>query len=118
MDSETRVQKLLETEFGTPFSKKTLPVGWTIHSKPASKEFDAVSEDNRVIAMVKDYTAKNLAGNQTRHARVARDLYFLSQAQAQRRFLFLSKDYYKWFSKQGDAAIAPGIEVRIIPLEG
>jgi hypothetical protein len=118
MTSETRVQKLLEKEFGTPFSKKTLSIGWNIQSKPASQEFDAVAEDGRVIAMVKDYIAENLAGNQTLHARAMRDLYFLSQVQAQRRFLFLSKDYYQWFSEQRDAAIAPGIEVRVIPLEG
>jgi len=102
-------------EFGMPFRKVTLQVGTAIDGKPALKEFDAVSGDQRVIAMVKDYTAENEVGNQTRHARVMRDLYYLSLCQADHRFLFLSSPYYAWLRMQRDAAIATGIELRIIP---
>ena len=118
MNAESVVRMLLSQEFRMPFTKMTLEVGTAIDGKPALKEFDAVSGDQRVIAMVKNYTAMNIKGNQTRHARVMRDLYYLSLCQAEHRFLFLSSPYYDWLKTQRDAAIAPGIKLRPIPKLG
>lgn len=115
MNAEGRVRAELSKEFGVPFKETTLQVGIAIDGKPALKRFDAVAEHKKVIGMVKDYSAKNISGNQTRHARVMRDLYYLSWAQAERRFMYLSAPFYEWLERQRDAAIAPGIEVRLIP---
>jgi hypothetical protein len=116
VDAEGRVREALEREFGQAFQKRTLQVGQTIDGNPAHKEFDAVSSDCKIIAMVKDYTAKNIAGNQTRHARVIRDLYYLPLARAERRFMYLSQEFLGWFRQQNDAVVPPNVEVRRIPL--
>jgi hypothetical protein len=115
MSAEDNVRGALQREFGQPFEARKLQVGFNLGGDPAYKRFDAVSQDSEIVAMVKDYSAHNVAGNQTRHARVMRDLYYLSLAEARRKFLYLSTDFYKWFTEQRDAAIAPGIELRIIP---
>ena len=115
MSAEAAVRELLSQEFRMPFRKVTLQVGTAINGKPALKEFDAVSANGSVVAMVKDFTARNIKGNQTRHARVMRDLYYLSLCQAEHRFLFLSSPYYDWLKTQRDAVIAPGIKLRLIP---
>ncbi len=112
--AENRVQKALEREFGERFEEKQLKVGFRWNGEPALKKFDAVYEES-IVAMVKDYSYKNEAGNWTRHARVMRDLYYLSLVKAQRRYMYLSVDFYKWFVERSDAAIAPGVELREIP---
>lgn len=114
MDAESEVREALKIEFGTDFLQRKLQVGLALDAKPALKKFDAVSADGKIIAMVKNYTAENQNGNQTRHARVMRDLYFLCLFPAERKFMYLSESFYHWLSKQRDAAIAPGIEVRVI----
>jgi len=114
MSAESLVRKSLSTEFGQVFRERTLQVGIALDGYPALKSFDAVSEDVKIIAMVKEYSAENLAGNQTRHARVMRDLYFLSLCPAERKFLYLTAPFYEWFKNQRDAAVAPGIEIRLI----
>jgi hypothetical protein len=115
MNAEGRVRAALSKEFGVAFKEEALQVGIAIDGEPALKKFDAVTQHKRIIAMVKEYSAENLNGNQTRHARVMRDLYYLSLAQADRRFMYLSAPFYEWLATQPDAAIARGIEVRLIP---
>jgi hypothetical protein len=114
MKAEARVQAALAEEFGQLFAEIRLQVGSKLDGQPAYKYFDAVSQDKNIVTMVKDYSAENVAGNQTRHARVMRDLYYLSLVKARRRYLYLSKDFYQWFIRQEDASIASGIEVRTI----
>ena len=113
--AEAKVRQLLSREFKGRFKETRLQIGKNIKGKPAFKKFDAVSNNKRIVAIVKDYSADNIRGNQTRHARVVRDLYYLSLVKAERKFMYLSRDYYEWFKQQRDAAIAPGIEVRVIP---
>ena len=115
MSAEDNVRGALQREFGQPFEARKLQVGFRLSGDPAYKRFDAVSQDGGIIAMVKNYSARNVEGNQTRHARVVRDLYYLSLAEAKSKFLYLSTDFYDWFTEQRDAAIAPAIELRIIP---
>ena len=115
MGVEAKVRAALAKEFRQAFGERILQVGSKLNGEPGYKSFDAVSSDDRVVAMVKDFSAQNLAGNQTRHARVIRDLYYLYLVEADKRFMYLSADFYKWFIGQGDASVARGIEVRIIP---
>ncbi len=116
MKAEASVQTALAEEFGQLFAETRLQVGYKLDGQPAYKYFDAVSQDKNIVAMVKDYSAENVEGNQTRHARVMRDLYYLSLLKARRRYLYLSKDFYQWFNQQKDVSIASGVEVRTIPL--
>ncbi len=116
MDAHSRVREALKREFGQTFQERILQVGHRMDGRPAYKQFDAVSSDSKIVAMVKDYSAENVAGNQTRHARVIRDLYYLHLAQAEQRFMYLSPEFLQWFAQQNDAAVPPDVEVRIIPL--
>ena len=117
MNSENQVLAALQREFPRKefIRGKRLRVGDTISGVDASKGFDVVSKDSKIVAMVKDYTATNVNGNYTRHARVIRDLYYLCLVNAEQKFMYLSKDYYEWFARQSDAVIACGIKMRLIP---
>ena len=115
MHAEQRVKSALEREFKQPFNEERLLAGKKLDGTAAYKKFDAVSSNGKIVAMVKDYSAGNEQGNQTRHARVMHDLYYLSLVSADKKLMFLSKQYYEWFVEQNDAAIAPGIELRVLP---
>ena len=65
--------------------------------------------------MVKNYSAENLIGNRTRLARVMHDMVLLSEAKAEIRLMYLSKEFREWFETAPDAAVPSGIEIRTIP---
>ncbi len=115
MNAEKRVKEALKREFGQDFKRRVLQVGRVMDGSPAYKEFDAVSSDSKIVAMVKDYSAQNEIGNQTRHARVIRDLYYLCLAQADQRFMYLSREFLEWFRKQRDASVPSDVKIRIVP---
>ncbi len=115
ISAEAKVQTDLAKEFGQTFTEKRLPVGCRWDGTVAYKGFDAVSAEGKVVAMVKNYSASNLVGNQTRKARVMQDLYHLSLVDgAEWRIMYLSRQFYNWFVGQPDAAIASAIKVRTI----
>ena len=115
MNAEKCVCRTLDAEFGKKFSGQKLRVGRQADGTPGTKAFDAVSEDGRIIAMVKDYSAENLVGNRTRLARVSHDLLLLHLAKADTKFMYLSKPFYAWFETPIDAVVPPDVEVRCIP---
>ena len=115
VNAEKRVKEALKREFGQDFQRKVLRVGRTMDGSPAYKEFDAVSSDSKIVAMVKDYSAQNEVGNQTRHARVIRDLYYLCLAQVDQRFMYLSREFLEWFGQQKDASVSHNVKIRIVP---
>ena len=110
--SEQRVRLLLGEEFGKYFTERKLPIRLNLDGEAAFKKFDAVSEDGKVVAMVKDYSARNKVGNRTRLARVMQDLVSLHQVKTDRKFMYLSSEFLAWFRKTGDAVVPNGIEVR------
>ena len=112
---ERRVLRALKREFGQHFEEMKVDCGIRADGVPARKKFDAVSENRDIIAMVKNYSAKNLNGNKTRLARVMHDMVLLSQAKTKLRFMYLSKEFYDWFETAKDAPVPSGIEIRIIP---
>ncbi len=118
MNAEQRVISALEREFGQRFEEIGLSAGKRFDGSPAHKKFDAVSADLKVVAMVKECvgdSVKNEAGNQTRKDRVNSDMHYLSLVNADKKLMYLSPDYHRWFVCQNDAAIPPGIELREIP---
>ena len=118
MNAEQRVRFALEGEFRQRFQKIKLSAGKRFDGSAAHKKFDAVSVDRKVVAMVKKCVGdsfKNENGNQTRKVRVNSDMHYLSLVNADRKLMYLSPDYHRWFVRQNDAAIPPGIELRKIP---
>ena len=118
VNAEQRVISALEREFGQRFQELKLSAGKRFDGSAADKRFDAVSEDRKVVAMVKECkgdSVKNENGNQTRKVRVNSDMHYLSLVNVDKKLMYLSPDYHRWFVCQKDAAIPPGIELREIP---
>ena len=118
MNAEQRVISALEREFGQRFQELKLSAGKRFDGSVADKRFDAVSEDRKVVAMVKECkgdSVKNETGNQTRKVKVNSDIHYLSLVNADKNLMYLSPDYHRWFVRQNDAAIPPEIELRKIP---
>ena len=113
--SEDRVRSHLQSEFKQTFTEKQLAAGVRLCGEVTLKRFDAVSEDNKIVAMVKDYSATNLNGNRTRLARVLQDMVYLYLAEGPCKFMYLSPSFYDWFKTVKDGSVLPGIEVRCIP---
>ena len=112
---ERLVLRALKREFGQHFEEMKVDCGIRADGVPARKKFDAVSENRDIIAMVKNYSAENLIGNRTRLARVMHDMVLLSEAKAEIRLMYLSKEFREWFETAPDAAVPSGIEIRTIP---
>ena len=114
LQSELSVRAELKDKFGQPFSERQLPIGFNAQREEAFKKFDAVSDDGKIIAMVKDLSSGNERGNQTRLARVMWDLLLLHMAEADHKFMYLSHSFFQWFKGQSDAAVPRDVEVRLI----
>ena len=112
---ENEVRLHLEKEWDQRFSEKRLPVGLRADGEVAFKRFDAVSEDGRVVAMVKDYSAINKVGNRTRLAWVMQDLLYLHLVEADGKLMYISSPFFAWFKQEGDAAVPPDVSVHQIP---
>ena len=115
MEGELRVREALRAEFGQEFLEKRLRTGVNAGGMAAFKKFDAVSADETVIAMVKEYSAVNVVGNRTRLARVMYDLICLHEADADVKFMYLSAAFLRWFKETHDAVVPQDVEVRQIP---
>ena len=114
VESEQSVRTELKETFRQAFSERQLPIGFNAEGGEAFKKFDAVSVDGKIIAMVKDLSAGNVEGNQTRLARVMWDLLLLHMAQADHKFMYLSDSFFEWFKGKKDAAVPRDVEVRVI----
>ncbi len=91
------------------FTKKTLKL-----RTGGNHEFDAVSQDNSIIAGIKTNSGKTSGGNPPsgKYAVLFQELYFLSLVQALRKLLVLTnKDMYKAFQNNSSGKIAEGIEI-------
>jgi hypothetical protein len=104
---------------GHTFVSKGLQVGTRRDGSPRSFEFDAVSTDGSIVALVKGSSGLTAGGKQpvakTKDAYT--DLLFLSLVQAERRLLVLTDpQFHRIFEKVSDGRIPPGVEVLHIPL--
>ena len=114
-EDEKRVLRALERKYKQPFEECQLDCGTREDGQTSVKKFDAVSMDKKIIAMVKNYSAKNMQGNRTRLARVMHDIVLLLQADGQTRLMYLSPEFYAWFKSAHDAPVPRGIEIKKIP---
>jgi len=96
------------------FSKQTLKL-----RTGGNHEFDAVSQDNSIIAGIKTNSAKTSGGNPPsgKYAVLFQELYFLSLVQAPEKLLVLTnEDMYKAFQNNSSGKIAKGIKIVFCPL--
>ena len=94
---------------GYSFSKQ--PLGLITSGK---HEFDAVSQDRSIIAGIKGHSWKTKSGNlpSGKYAQLYQELYFLSLAEASKKFLILTnEDMHKDFVKRSRGKVAKGIDV-------
>jgi hypothetical protein len=112
---EPFVRGWLAERFGVTFSKRVLP----LTGCAGVHEFDAVSEDGKIVASVK--SSSGLTSGQRNpsgkfHASFE-ELYFLSLVAAEKRLLVLtSREFYNLFKKRSEGRVAPGIELCHCPL--
>jgi len=107
---ELWVRDWLAQQFpGYSFSKQSL--GLITGGK---HEFDAVSQDRSIIAGIKAHSWKTKSGNlpSGKYAQLYQELYFLSLAEASKKFLILTnEDMHKDFVKRSQGKLAKGIDV-------
>src|SRR2546428_707934 len=103
--ADTRAQLLAEQwvrenglpEFcGATFTKRVLRIGTRADGLPATHEFDAVSEDGRIVASVKASSGKTSGGNvpSGKLKDAFTELHFLGLAAAQRKILVLTDESF------------------------
>ena len=111
---ELCVKKLLEKEYGQPFESKRLSLGSGLE-----KQFDAVSEDGTVVAMVKAFKVPYSDSTQqqlkTRFERCLVDCVYLSAVpKAKHRLFYVSGDYLLPFKSQIEILFKGKVAVRSI----
>ncbi len=109
--SEEIAQRYLQDRFDREFSKVKLPV--EVRGKTEHFEFDAVSDDGKVVAEVKAYTAPYHPAEMDG---AMADVYRLSQVGAEVKLLFLTDPlFYMAFCRKHKALLVgmrkQGIEI-------
>lgn len=112
---EPWVRNWLSNQFpGHIFESRVLPLTRITWDSPGNHEFDAVSEDGRIVASIKGHSWKTRTGNlpMAKYASLYQELYFLSLAEADKRFLILTnKELFDDFRNRSRGKIADGIEL-------
>jgi hypothetical protein len=111
---EKYVRHQLQAEFGQRFTAQYLPL-----VSGGQHEFDAVSEDRAVVVSVKAASGLT-AGRRIPSGKIKdslAELYYLSLVTAPTRQLVLTTpSFFDIFTRYTGGAIAPGLEVRCMPL--
>ena len=114
--SEKVVRDELERQYHQRFTEQELSVGSRLDGSEGQKNFDAVSDDRNIVAMVKDLTADNEKHNRvTRLPRVMQDLLLLHLVDAEFKYMYLSEAFRSWMESYRDAVIPDDVVVRLIP---
>ncbi len=117
---ELFVRKELERHYaGHTFTEKPLPLCKRRDGTSAFHKFDAVSEDNTIVASIKSHSWKTRGGKHPagKIAGLFQALYFLSLVNAQNKLLILTdKEAYDGFLRVSDGKISNDIEIRLCPL--
>lgn len=111
---EPWVRDRLAERFGQRFAPLVLPL-----APGGTHEFDAVSEDGRIVASIKANSGLTSGGNHPtgKVATCLNEVYFLTLVDADVRLLVLTNpDFHTIFTKVTAGQIAPGIGVELLPL--
>ena len=117
---ELFVRKELEKDYpGHTFTEKALPLHKKKDGTYAVHRFDAVSEDNTIVASIKSHSWLTSGGKLPagKIGQIYQSLYFLSLVDAKTKLLILTdREAYQGFVKKYDGKIAEGIEIKFYPL--
>jgi hypothetical protein len=110
---EPFVRDFLANKFGQPFRSAFLPHSG-VKNKPASHEFDAVSEDRKTVCGIKSaswYTSGGTRGAGKIQG-VYAELYFLSLVEANQKYLVLTDpEFFENFKRDAQGKLAPNIDL-------
>lgn len=104
---------------GHTFSERAIQLRKKRDGTLAVHKFDAVSEDNSIIASIKAHSWKTRGGNipSGKIDAIFHSLYFLSLVSAKTKLLILTdKRTYDGFVKGSDGKVVEGIEIRLYEL--
>lgn len=101
---------------GHTFTEKTLPLRRKKDGTYAVHNFDAVSEDNSIVASIKCHSWLTSGGKRPagKIGEIYESLYFLGLVKANTKLLILTdREAYDGFLKVSDGKIAKDIEIRL-----
>lgn len=84
-----------------------------------SHEFDAVVEDESIVASIKSLSGKTAGGNRpaAKYSSCLAELYFLSLVQAPKRLLVLTTpDFHAMFMRYIEGRLVPGVGIELLRL--
>lgn len=111
---EDYVRRKLSEEFGVSFEPRIVKL-----STGGTHEFDAVSENCRIVAAIKASGGRTATGRvpSGKIKSAEAELYYLSLAPVEKRLLvFTSREFYEIMIKRLEGRLAPGIELKLIRL--
>lgn len=114
VEVENYVRDELAKRFGVSFSKRFLTL-----TTGGKHEFDAVSDDRRVVASIKATSAKTAGGNlpQGKFNNALSEIYYLSLVEAPQRMLVLTfPPFRELLVKKIDGALVDGVTIECVPL--
>ena len=111
---EPWVREQLAAQYGQRFAPRVLRL-----APGGTHEFDAVSDDGRIVVSIKANSGLTSGGNHPtgKVATCLNEVYFLTLVDADVRLLLLTNpSFHAIFTKATAGQIAPGIGVEVLPL--
>ena len=117
---ERFVREELEKDYsGHIFTEKPLPLRKKRDGTYATHKFDAVSEDNTIVASIKSHSWLTSGGKSPggKIGQIYQSLYFLSLVDAKTKLLILTdREAYEGFLAVSNGKVAEGVEIKLCPL--
>lgn len=110
---------LAKNYHGHTFEERTLPLRKKRDGTYAVHKFDAVSDDNSIVASIKSHSWLTSGGHlpSGKIGQIYQSLYFLSLVEAKRKLLvFTDTETYQGFAATFDGKVADDIEIKLCPL--
>ena len=116
---EEYIQHKLSEQYNQQFCEKEIQIGIRKNGEPAKYRFDAVSQNEEIIAGIKSHAGRTVRGKFPR-AKVGMcyaEIYFLSRTKAKEKLLILtSKEFYDLFIKDSDGKIPEDTKIEYLEL--
>lgn len=110
---EPFVRQWLANKFGQPFSKEFLPLTG-VKDRPAKHEFDAVSEDMKIICGIKtaSWTTSGGKRGSGKIQGAYAEIYFLDHLEAEEKYLVLTDpEFYEKLREDSRGKLPPNTEL-------
>jgi len=110
---ECYVRECLAKKFGRPFSSKFLPLA-RVQGEAHTHEFDAVSEDGKIVCSIKTASWKTGGGKRGsgKIQGAYAEIYFLDHVDAEQKYLVLTDaEFYENLKRNLQGRLAPGVNL-------